>query len=49
MNGAVRELPGWEQDPEKRDVKRLIDPIALNALAIWYACGPDGNQPYSAD
>lgn len=47
MNGAVKELPGWNQDPAKRDVKRLLDPDALTAVATWFACGPDGNPPFS--
>jgi len=47
MNGAVKELPGWQQDPAKRDVKRLLDPDALTAVATWFACSPDGKPPFS--
>lgn len=46
MNGAVKELPGWKQDPVERNVKRLLDPDGLTAVATWYACGPDGKLPF---
>ena len=47
MNGAIKELPGWKQDPAQRDVKRLLDPDALTAVATWFACGPDGRRPFN--